>query len=356
MTDATGLFLQTAGAGRSARAASLVGGELAKLAPGYVGPVEFTDAEGKPVTLLVSQAAELRADRLLIVHDQGASLIDMGTGAMLDVPTPARLDLARTTADHVYYVAGNSLHRVALEDGADLLMSGDADIPGPSRLYVTPSGAVFSGHATSVPAGRRYWVSYPDATPPLDLSSDGNAILFFEGLAGFVIEHAGTLYQIRDMGMQLGATEITLDPDGPLYVSPGTEAVCDSAGPYYAWTRLAENLYTDDAHIYRFAGTIITSYPQTAEVSSGAWLPDAKVDGDALYIGWDAGGTLKVRALDLAAAGAQTALLDEPAASDYAVVAGSIFYVKADGTWRKDITTGTVSKYSDTPAEIEAVR
>lgn len=365
VTDATGLFLQTAGIGR---AVTLAGGELAKLAPGYVGPVEFTDADGKPVILTVSAAAELRADRLLIVHDQGASLIEMSSGAMLDVPAPERLDLARTTADHVYYVAGNSLHRVALEDGADLLMSGAADVPAQSRLFVTADGAVFSGW----PRGSnwwdwRYWVSYPDGREPVALT-DSTSNTFFsaacstETSGGYgppIIEAGGHVYDVRSnaSGMGLEAWPIVFHSDGvPYYIEPGAAIPIDSAGPYSAWFKLAENLYTDDAHLYRFAGTTITSYPQTPEVSSGAWLPDAKVDGDALYIGWDAAGTLKVRALDLAAAGAQTALLDEAEATDYAVVAGSIFYSKADGTWRKDLATGVVEKYADTPAEIEAVR
>ena len=132
----------------------------------------------------------------------------------------------------------------------------------------------------------------------------------------------------------------------------------DTGGPYNGFFKLAENLYTDDAHIYRFAGMSITAYPQSAEVSNWAWLPDAQVEGDALFIGYDytPAAEYRIKSLDLAGGGAETAILAEPGVTAYEVVGDSLFYSKPDGTWRKDLVTEEVSLYAADPAEIKAVR
>ena len=160
-----------------------------------------------------------------------------------------------------------------------------------------------------------------------------------------------SVYFMQSAG-ELRATEIMLGATG---ITVGAESLV-SSGPHGHFARLAPDLYTDDTFLLRFSGITPEIIPQSSEVSNGAWLPDAKVQGDALFIGYDVSGEFRVKRLDLAAAGAETAILAEPGVSDYEVVGESLFYAKADGTWRKDLGTGAVEKYADSPVGIEVVR
>jgi hypothetical protein len=262
----------------------------------------------------------------------------------------------RVAGSIAYYVSAGALHRVDLDTLTAVDMSQGDRISGSSLLFLDGNSNVhtFNIVTGSVSPLNEVRVYFADGSPYSTLgwgSPDG--VLFCEdhiedlasGKLYRVASAAGGLtyssYTFDDAGIHIvGATVI-----GPVGL---TERINAATGAAY----LKDMLYADASHVAsvsvdaegNITGAVVRD---TAEPIHGQ--PRTYADGK-LYVAYESG---TVAELDMAS-GTETALTSASGITDLEVVAGQVFYAKADGVYKYDPVAESTELVGEA-GEIEAV-
>lgn len=376
LSNPKALYLQSGNATRfTGRAvATLSGADLMTVqADNSTTTVEWTDANGDPVTATVNKALTLDGSRILLNYTYGSTtetgVLDTATGDLTELAAaPDNWDRIRVRGVDAFYVSAGALVRTDFTTVTTTQISGSGEtINASSSIFVNAAGDVFALYAVDgnlYPAtSNQFWVYPVGGGTRVDLTGQADALALMQatGSGGVVVEDesTGNAFNVVADATGMTAARFILSSSAITQEAP----VQISATVFTAMERLGgdtvQSAYlTDDAHVVTLApdgsgGLTATVSAPDATVNTWAWVPGAQVSAGALFVDGTDAGSYKVAKI-IPDTGATSIVASDPDGTAFTAVGGTVFYDTPSGIYQTDGVTPTL--YSSTPVDVQEVK